>query len=59
MLVMTKPVLALTAKDLMNGEVIRVPRDMGMQAAARWLEQASLPAATKTSLLAELQKQRP
>jgi len=29
------------------------------QAAARWLEQASLPAATKTSLLAELQKQRP
>jgi RNA polymerase sigma factor (sigma-70 family) len=28
-------------------------------AAARWVEQASLPAAMKTSLLAELQKQRP
>jgi len=39
MLVMTKPFLALTAKDLMNGEVIRIPRDMGMQAAARCLGQ--------------------
>jgi CBS-domain-containing membrane protein len=39
MLVMTKPFLALTAKDLMNGEVIRIPRDIGMQAAARWLGQ--------------------
>ncbi|HWG42709.1 MAG TPA: CBS domain-containing protein [Gemmataceae bacterium] len=39
MLVMTKPFLALTAKDLMNGDVVRIPRDMGMQAAARWLDQ--------------------
>jgi CBS-domain-containing membrane protein len=39
MLVMTKPFLALTAKDLMNGEVVRIPHDMGMQAAARRLDQ--------------------
>ena len=34
-----KPFLALVAKDLMNGEVVTIPRDMGMQAAARWLGQ--------------------
>lgn len=39
MLVMAKPFRALTAKDLMNDEVIRIPRDMGMQAAARCLGQ--------------------
>lgn len=37
--VMTKPILALTAKDLMNGEVVAIPRDMGTQAAARLLSQ--------------------
>lgn len=35
---LVKPFLALTARDLMNGEVTSIPRDMGMQAAARWLE---------------------
>ncbi|HEY7310920.1 MAG TPA: CBS domain-containing protein [Gemmataceae bacterium] len=35
----TKPFLALAAQDLMNREVATIPRDMGMQAAARWLEQ--------------------
>jgi CBS-domain-containing membrane protein len=39
MAVMTKPFLALSAKDLMNDEVVTIPRDMGMQAAARWLGQ--------------------
>jgi CBS domain-containing membrane protein len=39
MLVMTKPFLALVAKDLMNGELTTIPRDMGMQAAARRLGQ--------------------
>lgn len=39
MLVTTKPFTALTAKDLMNGEVLCIPRDMGMQAAARCLGQ--------------------
>ncbi len=37
--VMTKPFLALTAKDLMNAEVAAIPCDMGMQAAARRLSQ--------------------
>jgi CBS-domain-containing membrane protein len=36
---MTKPFLALTAIDLMNREIVRIPRDMGMQAAARRLGQ--------------------
>ncbi|HEY7423003.1 MAG TPA: CBS domain-containing protein [Gemmataceae bacterium] len=36
---LAKPFLALAAKDLMNGEVLTIPRDMGMQAAARWLDQ--------------------
>ena len=36
---LAKPFLALVARDLMNGEVTTIPRDMGMQAAARWLEQ--------------------
>jgi CBS-domain-containing membrane protein len=39
MQVMTKPYLALLAKDLMNGEVVTIPCDMGMQAAARRLSQ--------------------
>jgi CBS-domain-containing membrane protein len=37
--VMAKPFLALVAKDLMNCEVVTIPREMGMQAAARWLSQ--------------------
>jgi CBS-domain-containing membrane protein len=36
---LAKPFLALVARDLMNGEVMTIPRDMGMQAAARWLNQ--------------------
>jgi CBS-domain-containing membrane protein len=36
---MAKPFLALAARDLMNGEVTTIPRDMGMQAAARRLGQ--------------------
>jgi CBS-domain-containing membrane protein len=36
---LTKSLLDLVAKDLMNGEVLTIPRDMGMQAAARWLGQ--------------------
>jgi CBS-domain-containing membrane protein len=43
--VMTKPFLALTAKDLMNGEVTLIPRDMGMQAAARRLGQMHISGA--------------
>lgn len=39
MLVVTRPFLSLTAKDLMNGEVTTIPRDVRMQAAARWLSQ--------------------
>jgi CBS-domain-containing membrane protein len=39
MLVLAKPLLALTARDLMMGDVVTIPRDMGMQAAARCLEQ--------------------
>jgi CBS-domain-containing membrane protein len=38
MLALAKPLLALTARDLMIGDVVTVPRDMGMQAAARCLE---------------------
>ncbi len=45
MLVMAKPLLALTAKDLMNGEIVRIPRDMGMQAAARRLGQTHVSGA--------------
>jgi len=37
--VMTKPFLALTAKDLMNGDLVAIPRAMGMPAAARRLSQ--------------------
>jgi CBS-domain-containing membrane protein len=37
--VLDKPFLALTAKDLMNRDVATVPREMGMQAAARLLSQ--------------------
>jgi CBS-domain-containing membrane protein len=36
---MTKPFFALAAKDLMNEEVVAIPREMGMQAAARRLGQ--------------------
>jgi CBS-domain-containing membrane protein len=43
--VMTKPFPALTAKDLMNGEVTLIPRDMGMQAAARRLGQMHISGA--------------
>lgn len=43
--VMTKPFLASTAKDLMNGEIVRIPRDMGMQAAARRLGQMHISGA--------------
>ena len=39
MLVMAKPFLALVAKDLMNTDVATIPRDLGMQTAARWLAQ--------------------
>lgn len=35
----TKSFLALTAMDLMNDDVVRIPCDMGMQAAARRLDQ--------------------
>ena len=42
---MTKPFLALTAKDLMNSEVTLIPRDMGMQAAARRLGQMHISGA--------------
>lgn len=38
-MVLTKPLIALTAHDLMNGSVVAIPRDMSMQAAARRLEQ--------------------
>ncbi|HEY7424635.1 MAG TPA: CBS domain-containing protein [Gemmataceae bacterium] len=40
-----KSLLALVAKDLMNGEVLTIPRDMGMQAAARWLGQIHISGA--------------
>jgi CBS-domain-containing membrane protein len=39
MLVLAKSLLALTARDLMKGDVVTIARDMGMQAAARCLEQ--------------------
>lgn len=39
MLLMAKPLHALTARDLMQGDVVTIPRKMGMQAAARCLEQ--------------------
>ncbi|MHB1426606.1 MAG: CBS domain-containing protein [Gemmataceae bacterium] len=45
MLAVAKPLLALTAKDLMNGEVLTIPRDMGMQAAARRLGQSHVSGA--------------
>lgn len=45
MSVITKPILALTAKDLMNSEVTLIPRDMGMQAAARRLGQMHISGA--------------
>lgn len=43
--VMTKSFLELTARDLINGEVTLMPRDMGMQAAARRLEQMHISGA--------------
>ena len=45
MLVMTKPFLALVAKDLMSDVVTTIPRDMGMQSAARWLSQIHISGA--------------
>ena len=39
MLALGKPLLALTARDLMKGDVVTIPRNMGMQAAARCLNQ--------------------
>jgi CBS-domain-containing membrane protein len=39
MLLVAKPLLTLTAADLVRGEVTRIPAHMGMQAAARWLSQ--------------------
>jgi CBS domain-containing protein len=43
--VVAKPLLALVAKDLMNGEVTTIPRDLRMQAAARWLAQRNVSGA--------------
>lgn len=43
--VMTKPFLTLTATELMNNEVTLIPRDMGMQAAARRLGQMHISGA--------------
>lgn len=42
---LAKPFLALVARDLMNGEVTAIPRDMGMQAAARRLGQMQVSGA--------------
>jgi CBS-domain-containing membrane protein len=42
---LAKPLLALTARDLMIGDVVTVPRDMGMQAAARRLGQMHISGA--------------
>lgn len=39
MQLLAKPLFALTARDLMQGDVVTIPRDMGMQAAARCLGQ--------------------
>lgn len=39
MLVMKKSFFALAAQDLMSDEIVMIPRDMGMQAAARRLGQ--------------------
>jgi CBS-domain-containing membrane protein len=43
--VMTRSFLDLTAKDLMNPDVVTLPRDMRMQAAARWLRQMHISGA--------------
>jgi CBS domain-containing protein len=45
MLTLAKPLLALTARDLMKTDVITIPRDMGMQAAARCLEKLHISGA--------------
>jgi CBS-domain-containing membrane protein len=42
---LAKPFFALVANDLMNREVTTIPRDMGMQAAARWLAQRHISGA--------------
>jgi CBS-domain-containing membrane protein len=45
MLAIAKPFLALVAKDLMSDVMTTIPRDMGMQAAARWLSQIHISGA--------------
>jgi len=41
----TRPLLALTARDLMSTDVISVPREMSLQAAARLLGRAAISGA--------------
>jgi CBS-domain-containing membrane protein len=41
----TKPLLALTAADLMSRDVVTLPREMSLRAAAQWLAQARVSGA--------------